>query len=486
MTRIFRGESLFTRATRGGIWLGTGSAIEQALRLARNMIIARVITPEAFGVMAIVLAVSSALESFTDIGIKSAVIQNADGQEETFLNAAWWLSMARSVGLYLTAYAVSPWISGFYSMPGLTPLMRIAFLSIIFNGALSAGLYLAFKKMDFKSWVIVNLGGCIFGVITAVILVFYIQDVWALVAGFTVESAARCFLSFIVSFYPPGLRFNRIHLNSILRFARGVFGLPILTNIFLQIDVFIIGKFCTPKELGLYSIAAAFARIPFQMVGTLIGQVAMPVFAEMQEEKKRSNAVILKITYVLSFLGFPMLLYMMLYSRELLTVLYGERYGDAALPFAILMMTSFLRIVNVPIVTYYFAIGRPEIHRLATALRTLMIIIIIYPAVKYFGVIGGAAASLISMFFGHIVQVFQVRGTSDLDLWQYGSIFLKPSAVSILVALVWLSTYNLFSHLPILNITIGAFGCMATYILTIAFFMKYRKDSGFVKFIGRT
>ncbi|MBI2412389.1 MAG: oligosaccharide flippase family protein [Deltaproteobacteria bacterium] len=486
LEKLNSGESLFTRATRGGLWLGAGSGVEQLMRLARNMIIARVIAPEAFGVMAIVLAACSALEAFTDIGVKSAVVQNPDGHEETFLNAAWWLSFARSVFLYAIAYAAAPWIAVFYSMPSLTPLLRVAFLSILFNGAQSAGLYVAFKDMDFKPWVAINLGSAGAGIFSTVLLVFFVPGEWALVAGYTIEAAVRCALSFALCFCLPGLKFERRHMESLWRFARGVFGLPILTNIFLQIDIFTIGKLCTPTELGLYSIAAAFSRIPFQMVGTLVGQVAMPVFSEMQEERKRSNTLILRLTAAISFLGFPMLLYVVLYSRELLTVLYGAPYAAAAVPFAILMATSFLRIVNVPIVTYYFAIGKPETHRLATALRTAMIVVIIYPAVRYFGIEGGAAASLASMLLGHVVQVFQIRETSDLGLLEYVMIFLKPSVISLLVAGVWAATYGIFGSLPVIHMTIGALACLVSYAIAGAFILKYRKDSLLSRLIAQS
>ena len=82
------GETLARKVSSGGIWLGTASGIEQALRLVRNMILTRLIAPEAFGLMAIAISINAAFESFTQIGVKEAIIQNSKGEERTYLNGA--------------------------------------------------------------------------------------------------------------------------------------------------------------------------------------------------------------------------------------------------------------------------------------------------------------------------------------------------------------------------------------------------------------
>ena len=109
INKISRSTSTKGRAAPGGLWLGAGSGSEQCLRLARNMILTRVLAPEAFGLMAIVLSVNAAFESFTQIGIKEAIIQNPNGHEKAYLNGAWWLSLGRSLALYLLVFCAAPY-----------------------------------------------------------------------------------------------------------------------------------------------------------------------------------------------------------------------------------------------------------------------------------------------------------------------------------------------------------------------------------------
>src|SRR5262245_48958966 len=129
------GESLEIKAARGSMWLAAGGAVEQGLRFLRNILLARMLAPEACGVMAIILAANHAFETITEIGIQTAIIQNPRGQERTYLNGAWWLSMSRAVGLYALACLGAPWLAEFYQNPALLPLLRVAFLSILFKGA---------------------------------------------------------------------------------------------------------------------------------------------------------------------------------------------------------------------------------------------------------------------------------------------------------------------------------------------------------------
>ena len=102
------GNSLKARAMKGSFWLGLGSGSEQGLRFLRNIILVRILAPEAFGLMAIVLAVNAAFESFTQIGIKDAIVQNPRGEDDTYLNIAWFMAFGRLILLFITGTFVLP------------------------------------------------------------------------------------------------------------------------------------------------------------------------------------------------------------------------------------------------------------------------------------------------------------------------------------------------------------------------------------------
>lgn len=463
LARFLTGENLKARAARGSVWLGVGSGADQALRLVRNMVLTRLLAPEAFGLMAIVLAVNTFFESFTDVGIDAAIVQNPRSEEHSYLNAAWWVTAGRAVGLYALIFIGAPWVGQFYHQAFLAPMMRVAFLATLFRGVMSPRTYVAHKKMDFKRLVAINQGGGLLGVLTTILLAFVIKGVWALVIGFTVEAAARLALSFLICPFRPGLDLHKQSFQEIYRFSRGVFGLPILTFIFMRADVFVIGKLCSAAALGIYSMAGTLGQMPLSLGGNLMGQIANPAFSEIQNDSARLNKTLLKVTSGLGLFTFAPILYVVLYGKDLLQVVYGGAYAKAAVPFAILFSIAMLRMLSVPVVSLYYMIGQPELNRWFTVVRTVLMIVLVYPATKWYGLTGAAGAGLIAMIVGYALQVVRLGSITGLEVREYNRILWKGLPIALPVALVWIATHSMMPLRPITHLAIGAVGCFIGY-----------------------
>ncbi|GAX61231.1 membrane protein [Candidatus Scalindua japonica] len=471
--KIFSGTSLKDRAIHGGMWLGIGSTIENGLRFARNMILVRLLAPEAFGSMAILLAVNAAFESFTQIGIKEAIIQNPKGEEQTYLNGAWWVSFFRSIVLFAIAYVGAPWIARFYDDPELLPLLILSFSTILFNGFMSPRAFVVLKQMKYSRWVSISQGGSVCGILTAIILAFFITNVWALVIGFIVEAASRCFLSFMISPFIPGFDFDRKQLNELFKYVRGMFGLPILCFIFIQADIFVVGKLLSKGDLGLYSMVASLARIPSLLISIFINPIMMPVFSEMKDQKERINRAVMKTTSLTAYLGFPLLFLLFFNGKDLLYLVYGTQYTVVAIPFAIIFVTTLARTCGAPIATLFFATGRPEQQRLFVGIRAILIVIFIYPAVKWYGVVGAASAGLFAMMIAYFFQVVRLRYLTEIKIWEYFCIFPKALCCSLPVIIAWFTMYKImpFHQLGILPSIIG---CVFAYSISFMVILKQK------------
>ena len=195
---VLLGDGLRAKVMRGGTWLGAGSLAEQMVRFARNMLLTRLLAPGAFGAMAIVMSCSAIIGTLTDVGQRAAVIQNPRGREKAYLNAGWWMGMGRAVCMYVIIFAMAPFVGHFYGNVELSPLLRVALISILFEGAMSPRSILPEKDMRFGRWMAISNGGAICGVITTVVLSFYLRDVWALAIG--VLQRERLSLSAVVYF----------------------------------------------------------------------------------------------------------------------------------------------------------------------------------------------------------------------------------------------------------------------------------------------
>ncbi len=471
MKNITKSGTLKARVARGGIWIALGNSVEQMFRLTRNMVLTRILAPEAFGLMAIVMSLNAAFESFTQVGIQEAIIQNPKGQQKSYLNGAWWFAFLRGVLVYGAVFALAPWIEEFYENPGLSMLMRVAFIGLFFNSMLSPQLAIVQKRLQFKRWVFAFQGGPVLGIISTVILAFLIKNVWALAIGFVIEAFARCALSYMLCPFMPGVCFEKKHLRALLKYARGIFGLPILTFVFMRCDIFVVGKLFTMTELGLYSMAVNMAWLPFRFITVILGRIMMPAFSENQKDSKLINRWILKTTALIMFCGIPLFFLALFYGREILSIIYGVQYGAVAVPFAVIFLTAMMRTCSVPIASVYLATGKPEMHRLFTGVRAVLILAIIYPAAKYMGLAGAALAGMVSMGISFIFQISRLVDVTGFNFRNYFVLLYYSIIVSSGVCILWVLTVWFNFHSPFVKIVPGIVGFVISCLIAARMLM---------------
>lgn len=466
--RFAAGESLRAKVFRGGAWLGSASGAEQAARFARNMVLTRLLAPGAFGTMAVVLSCASVVNALTDVGIRQAVIQNPRGAEEKYLNAAWWMAMARASAIYLFIFALSPWIATFYGNAELTALLRVALLSTLLEGAMSPRSGLAVKEMHFGRWAAISNGGGIGGVVLTVILSFFIRDVWALAFGFCCENVLRCLLSYI--YYPglPTLRWDRDAVRDLLKFSRGVFGLSLLNLIFMRADIFVLAKLYPAAALGLYTMAVYLVQTPSSFLANLLTQTFLPAFSKVQQDVQRVTRIFVKLSSWLMLLGLPAVVFVCLSGSSILTLAYGARYAAAALPLAVAAGVVLLNMLNVPITIVFYSQGRPSLHRHAVAATAITMLIVIYPACKHMGLAGGQLAALLAIAVGYGLQIARMRSLMQLELLRYVKTFIFAGLLAAGTLAIYATGRVLgFAAKPVGSVSLGLAACILAYCICV-------------------
>jgi lipopolysaccharide exporter len=466
-------ESLKGKVFRGGMWLGVGSFTEQVVRFGRSIILARLLAPEAFGVMAVVLSASTLIHSLTDIGVKEAVIQNPRGGEDEYIDSAFWLAIGRAFALASCIFLLAPWMAKFYGNAELAPLLRVASLSVLIDGAWSPRMYIAIKQLKFSRLAAIMHGGGIGGVIITVILSYIIRDVWALVIGATLESLARVSLSYVFYPYLPRVAWHREATRELLRFSRGLFGLSFLNLIFAKTDIFVLAKLYSPTQLGLYSMAVYLAQTPTGFIMNLLGQTMMPTFAHIQGDEERENRILLRVTALIFMLGMPVILFVYFCGRSVLDLAFGGRYSAAAPALVAAAVVSVLGLANGQITTVFYARGLPQLHRVCVIIMAATMIVLIYPFAKYFGLLGGQLACVAACAAGWLFQVVRIRHITHLGMARYFGSFVAAIAISSVVAVVCLGQrFAGLGNKPIVTIAFGVVGCAVAYGLAGLFYLR--------------
>jgi O-antigen/teichoic acid export membrane protein len=466
-------DGLRAKAMRGGVWLGGGNVAEQASRFARNMLLTRLLAPGAFGTMAIVMSSAGVVDSLTDVGVRQAVIQNPRGGEDAYLNASWWMGTGRALGVYALIFLMAPWVARFYRNPELSILLRVALLSMLFTG--SPNSIRAMKEMDFRRWTMIINGGGICGVILTVSLSFFIRDVWALVIGFCGEGAFRCILSYILCPGWPSWGWDRAATRDLLKFSRGVVGLSFLNLIFARSDIFVLAKLFSTSALGLYTMAVVLIQTPAGFIMNMLSQTCLPALAKVHTDAARVNRILMEITSWIVLLGLPAVAVLYVCGPSFLLVAYGRRYVVVAGTLAVASCVSFANVLNSLITTAFYAEGRPELHRRAVAATAITMLIAIYPACRWLGVMGGQVAALLAIGVGFLLQLLRMRKMTNLSLRSYGKPFVQSTLVTAgILALCLGARYLGLATRPVANIALGIAACAVAYALCIPALMRTR------------
>lgn len=450
--RLLRGTNLKAKSARAVIALGVGTVAGRGLRMVRYMILARLLAPNEFGLMAIVMVAAMAFEAFTEVGLKQSVIQNKRGATSEYLNVTWWIQAIRGLGLFILATLAAPWISSFYDKPQLLRLFQVSFVSILFRGFISPRAYVLEKEYKFGWAVVLSQGSSILATIVTIAAAFMIRGIWALVIGFVAEAAILCFLSYIFVPFLPSLKIDRECLRELMKFARGMFGLPFLAWIGFQTDVLVLGKVATDEQLGMYSLAVILSYLPIDLFSQIISPVLLPGFAQKQDDRNALCRVVLEVTRGTAIFILPLVAFMTSCASGILLLAYGPKYVAVTFPFAILCLIILARVEGVIPSSLYLAVGKPHLQRRFVSVRALIIVSLIYPAAVYFGLLGAAGIVVLANFAALFMQIFWCRRVIELDFSRYMRCYvpglLLALPVVVIVGLLRLSGIN--SPIPVL------------------------------------
>jgi lipopolysaccharide exporter len=458
---LAQGSNLMAKSVRAVMKLGVGTIMGHGMRFVRRMILARLLAPSDIGTVAIVFSISIMLEALTEVGVKQSVIQNKKGASDEYLNMAWWMQLVRGLCLFCIAAFAAPWIGSFYGKTDLVPLLRVAFLAIVFRAFVSPRAYVLEKEYKFGRRVVLIEGSVILGSITTIVFAFLMRNVWALVLGFVSEAVILFLFSFILAPFVPKLRLDRESLVDLLKYARGIFGLPILTAISFQAPILILGKLIADYELGLFEYAYMLAYFPTDLYMRMVAPIFLPAFSIKQDEKQALCRGIIQVTRWTSLTSVPLIAFMMCCGSELLYIAYKPQYAAMAIPFAVLCMQIIARNGSLILAGVYMAVGKPHLHRFYSGLRALAVTLI-YPAVMYGGVLGGAFAIIFGNFVVLFLQVGGCRKIIGLKLGDYISsyTFGLVSSIPIIIVFDVLWYFKIDNHILVFGI--GAFALLVT------------------------
>lgn len=352
--RIPRRGTLGRKAMNAAMWSLVQIVAANMLRLMSNLIMTRILAPDAFGLMAMVFTVQTALILFSDIGIDRSIIREPDGEDPHFLQVAWTVKLIRGalVALCVVAVGVAVWLfapgwarpGSVYADPRLPMLIVVSALTPLLNAADSSNKYLTTRRMENWRFTVIGISSQFIVIPSMIAYAWLISpSVWALLIGALVGNVFGCVASHL--FYRgPWMKFawDEEIVDRLWKYGRWLIGSSIFTFIATQADKFILGSLFAASTFGLYIIAQIWIQAGKTLIGRMSDRVGFPAISEVLRNRPRELPRLFgKFQRVIDAFCVTAFLVTWLGGQWLITFLYTPEYAEAG-RFLSLLSISFL------------------------------------------------------------------------------------------------------------------------------------------------
>jgi O-antigen/teichoic acid export membrane protein len=418
----------------------------QGLRLLSNLLLTRLLFPEAFGLMALVSVIMVGLALFSDTGIQPLIVQNEKGDDPDFLNTAWTVQAIRGVVLWLVVLAVAGSVAALYDEPLLAELLPIAGLAMIIEGLKPTSVFSVNRHLALGCYVRIKLAAQATGLLILALLAWQLQSVWALVIGnlFTVFITTAAYHIFL-----PGqkirIRLMPSAVKEMFRFGKWIFLSSAAVFLINQGDRAVLGMYISLEQLGIYSIAYFLGSLPVMLNSALQTMVMRPLHrlrppSVGEENRKvlfrarRSIAgAILAVTAFFAFAG-----------PSLVNILYDSRYAEAGAMITLFSLAAVPQATLNTITPALIGHGNSRAIFLITGSTAFLQIALLVLGIEKFGVIGAIFAPFLAILINYPIRLFYSLKYRVFDPVQDFGLTIFGFLITILAcALHWRDVYTI-------------------------------------------
>ncbi len=395
----------FSKENRAGmasvLWMMVSFGSALVFKLGSNLVLTRLLAPDAFGLIGTAMAFLTTLEWLSDLGIQPALIRHKEGATPTYLNTGWWISVVRGSCLSCLAIAAAFPLIEFYHRPELLAVLIVLALRPALMALRSPGMPTLRRHLKYRSVFFDEFSQTAAGSVGSVVLACFIPSVWAIVGGTLFGVVTGIVLSYVLCPMRPG-RWNREASRELCMFGRKVLLNTLVMALWLNLDRLVGLRFVSAAEMGLYTIAFNLAAVLESLI-TRTCDVHFSMLSRISDEQQQTawqQKVCSRVTWCLMPLsGLGVLL-----GPWVIDLLYDQRYHGAGIILSIFLARQMIRGIGQLQFQHLLARGEVERSTMAYAFALLVQLIVFYPLVQSLGVCGLAVASLISTTVDTAVQ----------------------------------------------------------------------------------
>jgi len=447
-------------------WNLINQVISQFIFIWFSIYLARLLGPQAYGLVGMVTVLSGFAVIFVDFGFTSSIIYYQIEAEKKLSSIFWFNIFAASI-IYLIFFILAPTIAKFYNEPQLVKLTRVICFGIIISAFSSMQATLLSKEINFKKKVIIQWFSTIVSYSVGFFLAFKGYGVWSIVFMSLVNNFVNSVILWLTSSWKPSFYFSLEELKGLTKYSTNIGATSIFTYLTRNLDNFIVAKFLGQTDLGLYTNAYRLMMLPVTNVAGIFGSVLFSGFSKLGDDLNKMADIYLKTVKVISFVTFPLMIGIFSISQDLIMIMYGHKWMGAVPLIRILSLLGAVQSILFLNGTIFNAVGKPKVALYTTIVLYLFLIVGWIIGLKLDGIIGFTRAYLIIAGLGSVFILYNAIRFINLNLFNVFQVIKKQLFGSLLMGCL-IYILNRFFLIQDINIRFTV-----NILLGISFYVSY-------------
>ena len=449
---------------KGMVWSAIERFSVQGIQFVLTIIIARLVLPSDYGLIAMLGIFLAIAQVFVDSGFSNALIQKKD-RTETDFSTVFYFNIIISIVFYLLLYVSAPYIASFYKEPNLSSVTRWIGLNIIIAGFSIVQRAKLTINVDFKRQAKASLTAVLISGIIGIALAYKGWGVLALVVQTLSNNLLNTLLLWIFAKWIPKWEFSRESFNTLFSFGSKLLLSGLLHTIYMNLYSLVIGRQYSSMEVGFYNRAYQFANFPSINIVGIIGRVTFPIQCGMQDDNKRLKIFFIKYLRMSCFIIFPLMIIMAVLSKPLILLLLADKWLPTAELLSILCFAYMwypVMVVNNQILNVK---GRSDYFLHAEILKKVIAITILFITLP-FGIRTLCWGIVVYNFFDMIIIIYYSKKVISVKYLEQIRNIMPIFFVSLLTGgIVYLST-QFFEGYLLVQLAVGNLMGLLVYVLT--------------------
>jgi O-antigen/teichoic acid export membrane protein len=422
-------------------WSALQLVAERGFSVVRFLILARLLSPGDFGLLAIATVAVELLLTVTNVGLQPALVQLQD-RERRHYDAAWTVGLLRGLAISATVFLGAGLLAALYGEPRATPVLQLVALRPLLGGLASPRLADLERELNFRALALLTTTSTIVHTALAIALAPML-GVFAIVVGMLAGTLMYTALSYWAVPHRPRLRLDRPSIGPLLRFGRWVLATSLLGVLGEAVLRAVISRQLGAADLGLYYLAARLAYLPNGVVSNVVGSVAFPVHARLRHAPAKAAETLATSLRSLVALLVPAYVVLVALAPALTRDALGPQWAGTSALITVLAGAAVIGLIADAVFPMLEGRGEPDRITMLITIRTVVVLAAVWPLASGYGVVGAAVATIAAEIPTQIVAAALARRRLPRPFRGVGSVAAAATVAGALGAAVGLGMDDL-------------------------------------------